>query len=146
MSSAHGMPLSATAAVVGTPCYVYHAQVIRDAYRRLDDAFSGYPHAIHYAMKANSTLGIVELLKGLGAGVDANSMGEVDVALRCGIAPSQIVFTGVGKSTAELNRAVSIGFKAINVESPGELDRLDQLALPHGTRVRVAPRVHPDID
>ena len=146
MSSANGTSLSGIAAVVGTPCYVYHAQVIRDAYRRLDDAFSGYPHAIHYAMKANSTLGIVELLKGLGAGVDANSMGEVDVALRCGIPPAQIVFTGVGKSTAELNRAVSLGFKAINVESPGELDRLDQLALAHGTQVRVALRVNPDID
>jgi diaminopimelate decarboxylase len=146
MSSANGSSLSAIAAVVGTPCYVYHAQVIRDAYRVLDDAFGAYPHAIHYAMKANSTIGIVELLKGLGAGVDANSMGEVDVALRCGIPPAHIVFTGVGKSTAELNRAVSLGFKAINVESPGELDRLDQLALAHGTQVRVALRVNPDID
>jgi diaminopimelate decarboxylase len=146
MSSANGASLSAIAAVVGTPCYVYHAATIRDAYRRLDAAFGNYPHAIHYAMKANSTIGIVELLKDLGAGVDANSMGEVDVAVRCGIPPGHIVFTGVGKSIAELNRAVALGFKAINVESPGELDRLDQLALAHGNRVRVALRVNPDID
>jgi diaminopimelate decarboxylase len=146
MSSTNGASLAAIAAVVGTPCYVYHAETIRDAYRRLDSAFGGYPHAIHYAMKANSAIGIVELVKGLGAGVDANSMGEVDVALRAGIPPGQIVFTGVGKSTTELNRAVSLGFKAINVESPGELDRLDRLALAQGTRVRVALRVNPDID
>jgi diaminopimelate decarboxylase len=141
-----GPVLSDIAARVGTPCYVYDAETIRQAYQRLDAAFGGYPHAIHYAMKANSTLGIVELLKELGAGVDANSIGEVDVALRCGIPPEQIVFTGVGKSDAELARAVALGFKAINVESPGELERLDQLAQAQGTIVRVALRVNPDID
>jgi diaminopimelate decarboxylase len=138
--------LSDIAARVGTPCYVYTAHSIRETYRRLDAAFAGYPHGIHYALKANSTLGVVTVLKDLGAGADANSMGEVDIALRCGIPPSQIVFTGVGKSTSELDRAVSLGFKAINVESPGELDRLDQLARTHRTSVRVALRVNPDID
>jgi diaminopimelate decarboxylase len=138
--------LSDIAARVGTPCYVYDAATIRNAYHRLDTAFGDYPHTIHYAMKANSTLGIVELLKDLGAGVDANSIGEADVALRCGISPDRIVFTGVGKSATELTRAVSLGFKAINVESPGELDRLDQLAHAQGMTVRVALRVNPDID
>jgi diaminopimelate decarboxylase len=138
--------LSDIAECVGTPCYIYDAGTIRDAYTRLDAAFGDYPHAIHYAMKANSSLGIVQLLNQLGAGVDANSIGEVDVALRCGMLPSQIVFTGVGKSSAELNRAVALNFKAINVESPGELDRLDALAASHRTVVRVALRVNPDID
>ncbi len=138
--------LSDIAARVGTPCYVYTAHSIREIYRRLDTAFAGYPHGIHYALKANSTLGVVAVLKDLGAGADANSMGEVDIALRCGIPPAQIVFTGVGKSTGELDRAVSLGFKAINVESPGELDRLEQLARTHQTTVRVALRVNPDID
>ena len=138
--------LSDIVARVGTPCYIYDAGTIRDAYTRLDAAFGDYPHAIHYAMKANSSLGIVQLLNQLGAGVDANSIGEVDVALRCGVLPSQIVFTGVGKSSAELNRAVALNFKAINVESPGELDRLDALARAHRTVVRVALRVNPDID
>jgi len=141
-----GVPLREIAARMGTPCYVYSAASIRDAYQRLHGAFGDYSHAIHYALKANSTLGIVQLLRDLGAGADANSMGEVDVALRCGIRPEQIVFTGVGKSLQELDRAVALGFKAINVESPGELDRLDQLALGRRTTVRVALRVNPDID
>lgn len=134
------------AASAGTPCYVYDAAAIRDAYTTLDAAFDGYPHAIHYALKANSSLAIVRLLHGLGSHADANSLGEVDVAIRCGFRPDQIVFTGVGKSSAEIDRAVSLGLLAINVESPGELDRIDQRAVAHGVRARVALRVNPDID
>jgi diaminopimelate decarboxylase len=140
------VPAAAVAAALGTPCYVYSAGAVRAAYRRLDTAFGDRPHAIHYALKANSTLAIVRLLRTLGSRVDANSMGEVDVALRCGFSPRDVVFTGVGKSAAELARAVTLGFHAINVESPGELDRLDQLAAAQGARARVALRVNPDID
>ncbi len=138
--------LQEIAAAVGTPCYVYDADLIRAAYATLDQAFDGYPHAIHYALKANSTLAIVRLLQGLGAHADANSLGEVDVATRCGFRCGQIVFTGVGKSAAEIDRAVSLGLLAINVESPGELDRIDQRAIAQGTVARVALRVNPDID
>ena len=134
------------AAAVGTPCYVYDADLIRAAYATLDQAFDGYPHAIHYALKANSTLAIVRLLHALGAHADANSLGEVDVATRCGFRYDQIIFTGVGKSAAEIDRAVSLGLLAINVESPGELDRIDQRAIAQGTVARVALRVNPDID
>ena len=134
------------AASVGTPCYVYDAAAIRAAYATLDAAFDGYPHAIHYALKANSSLAIVTLIRSLGSHADANSLGEVDVALRCGFAADQIVFTGVGKSAAEIDRAVSLGLLAINVESPGELDRIDQRAIAHGVKTRVALRVNPDID
>jgi diaminopimelate decarboxylase len=141
-----GVPLAEIAERVGTPCYVYGAGAIREAYVRLDTAFGSYPHTIHYALKANSTLEIVRLLKALGSSVDANSMGEVDIALRCGFHPSQIMFTGVGKSADELARAISLGLKAINVESPGELDRLDRLARDQATVVPVALRVNPDID
>jgi len=137
---------AAVAAALGTPCYVYSAGAMRAAYRRLDDAFAGRAHAIHYALKANSTLAIVRLMRSLGSRVDANSIGEVDVALRCGFAPRDIVFTGVGKSHAELTRAVTLDVHAINVESPGELERLDAIAVAHGARVRVALRVNPDID
>jgi diaminopimelate decarboxylase len=140
------LPLTEIGAAVGTPCYVYDAPTIRAAYRSLDAALGDYPHAIHYALKANSSLEIVRLLKGLGASVDANSMGEVDIALRCGFHPGQIMFTGVGKRADELARAIVLGLKAINVESPGELDRLDRLARDHKTRARVALRVNPDID
>ncbi len=141
-----GVPLADIAAAAGTPCYVYSAAAIRQAYSTLDAAFGAYPHAIHYALKANSSLAIVRLLKTLGSSVDANSMGEVDVALRCGFAPGQIMFTGVGKSADELARAIALQLKAINVESPGELDRLDRLAREQRVVARVALRVNPDID
>ena len=100
--------LSDIAAAVGTPCYVYDAAAIRTSYATLDQAFGAYPHAIHYALKANSSLAIVRLLQALGSHADANSLGEVDVALRCGFRPDQIVFTGVGKSAAEIDRAVAL--------------------------------------
>jgi diaminopimelate decarboxylase len=138
--------LSDIAATVGTPCYVYDGAAIRAAYATLDDAFGDYPHAIHYALKANSSLAIVRLLQSLGSHADANSLGEVDVALRCGFRPEQIVFTGVGKSAAEIDRAVALGLLAINVESPGELDRIDQRAIAQNAIARVALRVNPDID
>ncbi len=138
--------LSDIASAAGTPCYVYDAGAIRAAFATLDDAFGGYPHAIHYALKANSSLAIVRLLQGLGSHADANSLGETDVAMRCGFRPDQIVFTGVGKSAAEIDRAVALGLLAINVESPGELDRIDQRAVAQDVRARVALRVNPDID
>ena len=141
-----GVLLDELAHETGTPAYVYSAGAIRTAYARLDAAFGETPHAIHYALKANSSLAIVRLLHGLGSRVDANSIGEVEVALRCGVTPAEIVFTGVGKSHDELDRAVSLGLAAINVESPGELDRLDRLAVARGTQARVALRVNPDID
>ena len=138
--------LSDIAATAGTPCYVYDGAAIRAAYATLDEAFDGYPHAIHYALKANSALAIVRLLRDLGSHADANSLGEVDVAMRCGFRPDQIVFTGVGKSAAEIDRAVALGLLAINVESPGELDRIDQRAIAQNATARVALRVNPDID
>lgn len=138
--------LEAVAAAVGTPAYLYDADAIRAAYRRLDAAFGDASHAIHYAMKANSSMAVVRLVRSLGSGADANSMGEVEVALRCGFSPSEIVFTGVGKRHDELERAVSLGLLAINVESPGELDRLAALAADRGQVARVALRVNPDID
>lgn len=141
-----GVSLSDVADAVGTPAYVYSAGAIRAAFTRLDQAFGAAPHAIHYALKANSTLAIVRLLRELGSRVDANSLGEVDVALRCGFRPDEIVFTGVGKRPDELDRAVTLGLLAINVESPGELQRLEQIALARGVVARVALRVNPDID
>jgi len=141
-----GVPVAEVAEALGTPLYVYSAASIRQAYRALDDAFAGWPHRIHYALKANSTLAIVRLLQRLGGGVDANSIGEIDVALRAGFTPAAIVFSGVGKSPDELERAVPLGLKAINAESAGELDRIDRIARARGVRARVALRVNPDID
>jgi diaminopimelate decarboxylase len=138
--------LAAIAEAVGTPAYVYDAAEIRRAYSAFDQALGAYPHAIHYALKANSTLGVVRLLRQLGAEVDANSGGEIEVALRAGFIPGQIVFSGVGKGGDELDRAVTLGLKSVNAESAGELDRIAARARALGTTVRVALRVNPDID
>jgi diaminopimelate decarboxylase len=138
--------LTTIASEVGTPVYVYDAAVIRRAYRRLDAALAPHPHAVHYALKANSTLALVRLLRAEGAGADANSGGEIEVALRAGFIPDQIVFTGVGKTAEELDRAVTLGLRAINAESPGELDRIAARARAQGATARVALRVNPDID
>ena len=141
-----GVALRDIVAEVGTPCYVYAAGALRDRFHTLRRAFAAVPHAVHYALKANSTLAIVRLLRAMGSAVDANSGGEVDVALRAGLGPLDIVFTGVGKTRDELERAIMLGLKAINVESPGELDRIDAIARARATRARVAVRVNPDID
>jgi diaminopimelate decarboxylase len=131
---------------VGTPVYVYSAQAIRHAYRAIDSAFADYPHAIHYALKANSTLALVRLLRSLGSRADANSGGEVQVALRAGFDPRDIVLTGVGKTRDELELAVAKGIGTINAESAGELDRIAEVARGMGRTARVALRVNPDID
>jgi diaminopimelate decarboxylase len=141
-----GIALSDVAAVHGTPLYVYSASTIASRYRAVDEAFASYPHTMHYALKANSTLAIVRLLRGLGSKVDANSGGEIDVALRAGFIPPEIVFTGVGKTHAELTQAIDLGVKTINAESEGELDRIDTIARERQTRTRVAIRVNPDVD
>jgi diaminopimelate decarboxylase len=141
-----GVSVQSIVEQTGTPAYIYSARGIRDAYRRLDDAFAVYPHAIHYALKANSTLAIVRLLRSLGSRADANSGGEIAVAVRAGFAPADIVFTGVGKSQAELEDAIGRGVATINAESAGELDRIAATASALGRQARVAVRVNPDID
>ena len=141
-----GVSIQSIVASVGTPAYIYSARAIRDAYRAIDDAFGSYPHAIHYALKANSTLAIVRVLKALGSHADANSGGEIEVALRAGFAPREIVFTGVGKTGGELDYAIATDVGAINAESAGELDRIAARAQAAGRVARVALRVNPDID
>jgi diaminopimelate decarboxylase len=140
------IPLQDIAARVGTPAFVYSAALIREAWTSLDRAFAGVPHAVHYALKANSTLAVLHLLRALGSGADANSVGEIEVALRAGFAPADLVFTGVGKTPAELERAVALGVRSINAESAGEIDRLDAIASAVGRRAAVSLRINPDID
>jgi diaminopimelate decarboxylase len=141
-----GVGLSEIAAAEGTPLYVYSAATVRDRYRAVDEAFGDYPHALHYALKANSTLAIVTLLQRLGSAADANSIWEIELARKAGFAPRDIVFTGVGKTEAELECAVPLGLKAINVESAGELARVETMAARQKLVARVAIRVNPDID
>jgi diaminopimelate decarboxylase len=141
-----GVSLSAIAGAEGTPAYVYSAPLLRQRYRELDEAFGEYPHAIHYAFKANSTRALVGELRAIGASVDAVSIWEVELARSVGFDARQIVFDGVGKSDAELDAAVAMDLKAINVESVGELARVETIATRTGRVARVAIRVNPDID
>ncbi len=141
-----GIPLAAIAAETGTPVHVYSGAVIDERFAALDRAFDGWPHRLHYALKANATLALVRRMRELGAGADANSSGEIQTALRAGFTPDQIVCTGVGKSRAELEHAVGLGVSAINVESPGEIERIAGIAAGLDRVARVAVRVNPDVD
>lgn len=141
-----GVDPATVAAAEGTPLYLYSAALIVDRYRALDAALGAHPHRVHYALKANSTLGLVRLLRSEGSAVDANSGGEIAVALRAGVDPCDIVFTGVGKTVAELEDAVRVGVGVINAESAGELARLDRIATARGVRARVALRINPGIE
>ena len=141
-----GVSIASIVERVGTPVYIYSARAIREAYTAIDTAFDSFPHAIHYALKANSTLAIARLLRALGSRADANSGGEIEVALRAGFAPGEIVFTGVGKTRPELECAIARDIGTINAESAGELDRIAAIAHALGREARVALRVNPDID
>jgi diaminopimelate decarboxylase len=141
-----GVALEPLAAAHGTPLYVYSAATIASRYRAIDEAFAAAPHSIHYALKANSTLAIARLLRSLGSYADANSGGEIDVAMRAGFAPRQIVFTGVGKTAAELGHAIDLGVRSINVESEGEIERIETLSRERKVRTKIAIRVNPDVD
>ena len=141
-----GVALEDIARATGTPVHVYSRAAIADRYQALDIAFRTHPHRLHYAIKANATLGVVRLMRELGASADANSGGEIEVARRAGFKPADIVFTGVGKTAEELDLAIGLNLAAINVESSGEMERIAARAQTHNTRARVAVRINPDVD
>lgn len=141
-----GVSLADVAAAAGTPVHVYSGALIDERYRTLDRALAGAPHRLHYALKANATLAVVRRLRELGARADVNSGGELEIALRAGFAPADIVVTGVGKTRAELEHAIGLGVGAINVESPGEMLRIERIAAAKGSVARVAVRINPDIE
>jgi diaminopimelate decarboxylase len=137
--------LRAIAVRVGTPVYVYSANLIRAQYHALDDALKDVPHRICYSVKANGNLAVLRVLKALGAGADIVSLGELRRALVAGFPPAAIVFSGVGKTAMELQDAIRAGVGAINVESPSELDALIAAAGEVGKPARVGIRVNPDV-
>jgi diaminopimelate decarboxylase len=143
---ADDVPFAELAARYGTPAYVYSASVIRSQYRRLDAALGSAPHRLHYSVKANGNLALLALLRELGAGVDIVSGGELFRALRAGFRGSDVVFSGVGKTVAELEQAVAAQVKLVNVESEAELHLLDQVAGRAGRVVPVALRVNPEVE
>ena len=141
-----GVPLAAIAEAVGTPVYVYSRASIEESFRRFDAAFHSVPHLVCYATKANSNLAILRVFAGLSAGADVVSGGELRAALLCGIAPERIVFSGVGKTDAEIEYAVGSGILAFNAESEREIEKIDAAAGRLGQMAHVALRVNPDID
>jgi diaminopimelate decarboxylase len=143
---AEEVPLSAIAARYGTPTYVYSRATLTRHYRAFDEALAGLDHRVCYAVKANSTLAVLQVLARLGAGFDIVSGGELERVLRAGGAADRVVFSGVGKSTAEMNRALDVGIHCFNVESEAELLRLSAIAARRGMRARIAFRVNPDVD
>jgi diaminopimelate decarboxylase len=140
-----GVKLSRVAEAVGTPVYVYNAEVIRDRYRALDNAFAGIPHRICYAIKANSNLAVLRVLRDLGAGADIVSGGEMVRALKAGFPPERIVFSGVGKTPAELQAAVEAGIGHVHLESVEEMAELGAVAASLGRKMQVGIRVNPDV-
>src|SRR6516162_3632079 len=138
------VPQIATA--VGTPFYIYSAAAFTAQYRRFSEAFSREQPLICYAVKANSNLAVLRLFAGLGAGADVVSEGELRRALAAGMPPQKIIFSGIGKTSRELEAAIDAGIHQINVESVPELRRLSELANTRGRVVPVAIRVNPDVD
>jgi diaminopimelate decarboxylase len=130
----------------GTPCYVYSRAAIESAYAEYARALSGRDALICYSVKANSNLAILALLAHLGAGFDIVSGGELARVIAAGGAPAKTLFSGVGKSEAEIRRALEERVGCINVESEAELERVDAVARRAGRRAPIALRVNPDID
>lgn len=143
---AAGVDLADIAAAAGGPVYVYDLAAIVGAYREFHDAFQGLPTRICYAMKANDSVAVLKALAAEGAGADVVSGGELALAMAAGLPADRIVFSGVGKTDAELAQALDAGVMQINVETPAELARLSVMATAKGKAAPVAIRVNPDVD
>ncbi len=130
----------------GTPCYVYSRATIERHWRAFDQALDGHPHLICYAVKANANLAVLNLMARMGSGFDIVSGGELERVLRAGGDPARVVFSGVGKTEAEMVRAIEAGIRCFNVESAPELERLARVAARMGATAPVSLRVNPDVD
>ena len=138
--------LSAVAAQFGTPCYVYSRATLERHWQAFDDAFSDLPHLVCYAVKANSNLAVLNVLARLGAGFDIVSAGELARVLAAGGLASRAVFSGVGKTVAEIKYALEQKVRCFNVESIPELERINDVAGSLGVRAPISIRVNPDVD
>jgi diaminopimelate decarboxylase len=143
---AEGVALSAIAERFGTPTYVYSRAHIEAQYLAFADALKGMPHLVCFAVKANSNLGVLNVLARLGAGFDIVSRGELERVLAAGGQADKIVFSGVGKTRDDMRRALEVGVHCFNVESTDELERLQVVAAELGVRAPVSLRVNPDVD
>lgn len=143
---AEGVALSAIAEKFGTPTYVYSRAHIEAQYRSYADALQGVSHLVCFAVKANSNLGVLNVLARLGAGFDIVSGGELERVLAAGGRADRVVFSGVGKTREDMRRALEVGVHCFNVESTDELERLQVVAADMGLRAPISLRVNPDVD
>ncbi len=143
---AEEIPLRALAARYGTPLYVYSKATLRRHLAAFDEGFTGQPHLVCYAVKANSNLSVLRTLAQGGAGFDIVSGGELFRALKAGGDPAKIVYSGVGKTDEELDYAIRSRILLFNVESDGELERIEAAAKRRKRRARISIRVNPDVD
>ena len=143
---AEDVKLADIAASVGTPFYCYSTAQLAQNFTNFSDALGGLNAKLYYSLKANSNQAVIKTLASLGAGADVVSVGEMYRALKAGIAASDIVFAGVGKTATEMAEALKAGIYQFNVESPGELRTLNEVALSLGKRAPVALRINPDVD
>ncbi|HWA19244.1 MAG TPA: diaminopimelate decarboxylase [Devosia sp.] len=142
---AEDVDIAALADKVGTPFYVYSAATLRRHVRVMTEAFTGIPTLVAYAMKANSNQAVLKVVAGAGAGADVVSGGELERAIAAGIPPGKIVFSGVGKTVAEMRRGIELGIKCFNLESEPELERLSEIAAAMGKVAPVSVRINPDV-
>ncbi|MFZ3019135.1 MAG: diaminopimelate decarboxylase [Gallionella sp.] len=140
------VPLADIAAQYGTPCYVYSRAALTEGYRQFSDALQGREHLICYAVKANSNLAILNVFARLGAGFDIVSGGELQRVIAAGGDVGKVVFSGVGKSVAEMRMALDAGILCFNVESAAELERLNEVAGSMGKVAPISLRVNPNVD
>ena len=143
---AESVPLDEIARRFGTPCYVYSRAALESAFRAFTAPLAGREHLVCYAMKANSNLGVLDVLARLGAGFDIVSGGELARVLAAGGDPRKVVFSGVGKSEGEIREGLAAGILCFNVESAAELARIERVAGQAGARAPVSLRVNPDVD
>jgi len=130
----------------GTPCYIYSRTALTQHWQAFDQALGDYPHRICYAVKANGNLALLNILVKLGSGFDIVSEGELERVLAAGGAPSQIVFSGVGKRHTEIKRALMAGIGCLHIESPEELERINAIAKELNLKAPISIRVNPDVD
>src|SRR5689334_18367032 len=140
------VPLDRLASEVGTPAYVYSRARLLDNFHRFDEAFKSIPHQVMFAMKANSSGGVLSVLGKAGAGADIVSVGELFRARRAGIPADRIVFSGVGKRPDEIRTALEAGILLFNVESTEELQVIDRVAASLHKAAPISIRVNPDVD
>ncbi|NOI93128.1 diaminopimelate decarboxylase [Vibrio splendidus] len=143
---AEDVALSQLAEQYGTPLYVYSRATLERHWNAFDSSVGEHPHLVCYAVKANSNLGVLNTLARLGSGFDIVSGGELERVVAAGGDPAKVVFSGVGKTAAEMKRALELSIKCFNVESEPELERLNKVAGELGVKAPISLRINPDVD